>query len=158
MSFSYSRTVHFGDTDAAGVVFFPNYLAICHEAYEEGLAGEGIELKALFVANQCLLPIAKCGVQFLGALQSGDRVRIELTPTVTAPEAFTLSYRIFNLTPREKLVALATTEHVCLDIGTLARRPVPPALAKWLGGPSAAGLQSALHMRAKIPSIRPCAF
>jgi len=35
MPFTYSRTVHFADTDAAGVVFFANFLAICHEAYEE---------------------------------------------------------------------------------------------------------------------------
>ena len=39
MPFSYSRSVRFADTDAAGVVFFANYLALCHEAYEEALAG-----------------------------------------------------------------------------------------------------------------------
>ena len=45
MPFVYRRTIRFADTDAAGVVFFPNYLAICHEAYEESLADDGIELK-----------------------------------------------------------------------------------------------------------------
>ena len=47
MPFEYQRTVHFADTDAAGVVFFANYLAICHEAYEESLGAAGIGLAAL---------------------------------------------------------------------------------------------------------------
>ena len=38
MPFAYLRTIHFPDTDAAGVVFFPNYFAMCHEAYEEALS------------------------------------------------------------------------------------------------------------------------
>ena len=42
MPFVYHRTIRFADTDAAGVVFFPNYLTICHEAYEESLAAAGI--------------------------------------------------------------------------------------------------------------------
>jgi len=48
MAFVYQRTIHFPDTDAAGVVFFPNYLAICHEAYEEALAAAGINVRAFF--------------------------------------------------------------------------------------------------------------
>lgn len=46
MSFAYSRHIHFRDTDAAGVVFFANYLALCHEAYEEALAAAGLEISA----------------------------------------------------------------------------------------------------------------
>ncbi|MFS8118916.1 MAG: acyl-CoA thioesterase, partial [Microcoleus sp.] len=45
MSFSYTRTVRFQDTDAAGVVYFANVLAMCHEAYEASLAASGINLK-----------------------------------------------------------------------------------------------------------------
>ena len=45
MSFAYSRTIHFADTDAAGVVYFARYLSICHEAYEEALAAAGIDMK-----------------------------------------------------------------------------------------------------------------
>jgi len=46
MAFTYRRTIRFADTDAAGVVFFPNYFSICHEAYEESLAADGIEFQS----------------------------------------------------------------------------------------------------------------
>ena len=49
MPFTYARTVHFPDTDAAGVVFFPNYLSICHEAYEEALAAANVRHGAVRV-------------------------------------------------------------------------------------------------------------
>ena len=48
MSFYYRRIVHFQDTDAAGVVYFVNVLAICHEAYEASLAAFDINLKVFF--------------------------------------------------------------------------------------------------------------
>ena len=59
MAFVYHRTIHFGDTDAAGVVFFPNYLAICHEAYEESLAAAGLELKSFFGEHAVVVPVSK---------------------------------------------------------------------------------------------------
>jgi 1,4-dihydroxy-2-naphthoyl-CoA hydrolase len=46
--FSYERIIHFPDTDAAGVVFFANYLSICHEAYEEALADAGLPVRTFF--------------------------------------------------------------------------------------------------------------
>ena len=38
MPFTYERTIRLGDTDAAGIMFFANYLVLCHEAYEASLA------------------------------------------------------------------------------------------------------------------------
>lgn len=48
MSFYYTRIVHFQDTDAAGVIYFANILAICHEAYEASLAAFNINLRFFF--------------------------------------------------------------------------------------------------------------
>ena len=59
MPFTYSRTTHFADTDAAGVVFFANYLSICHEAYEEALSAAGIDLKRFFADNGVVVPICQ---------------------------------------------------------------------------------------------------
>lgn len=129
---SYQRTIRFADVDPAGFVYFANYLSLCHEAYEESLLRAGMELKTFFFAESCLVPIGKCQSQFLGALQSGERARIDLTATAVGADGFSISYRVFNITAAEKLVALATTEHVCLDLRTLQRRALPARLAQWL--------------------------
>lgn len=64
MSFIYTRTVRFGDTDAAGVVYFANVLAICHEAYESSLAASGIDLKAFFSQGVIAIPIVHASIDF----------------------------------------------------------------------------------------------
>jgi len=133
MSTHYERTVRFAEVDGAGFVFFAKYLEFCHEAYEASLLRAGIELRAFFGANRILIPIAKVNAQYLGPLQSGDRVRIELAVTPAGDNGFAIAYRMLHLSPAgEKLVALAKTEHVVIDLQTLERRPLPAALAAWV--------------------------
>jgi 1,4-dihydroxy-2-naphthoyl-CoA hydrolase len=132
----YERTIRFADIDAAGFVFFANYLALCHEAYEASLLEMGIELRSYFVANRVLLPIVKTQAQYLGPLQSGNRVRVELARTRLSENSFRLDYRIFHLAAAEKLVALAQTEHVAIDLSTLERKPLPAGIVEWLLAPA----------------------
>lgn len=132
MSFSYQRTIHFSDTDAAGVVFFANYLAICHEAYEESLAAAGIDLKTFFSDHGIVVPISKSETSYLRPLAAGDRVRVTLAPSVLSENSYAIAYEVVRLGATEKCAARARTEHVCIDAKTRERRPLPPALAAWL--------------------------
>ena len=132
MSAPYERFIRFADIDAAGFVFFANYLVLCHEAYEASLLAAGIELRSFFIANQVLLPIAKTQAQYLGPLQSGNRVRVEVARTRLSEHTFRLDYRIVHLANPEKLVGLAQTEHLAIDLKTLERKPLPAALVQWL--------------------------
>ena len=132
MPFAYHRTVHFPDTDAAGVVFFANYPAICHEAYEEALAGAGMELGKFFSSTGTVVPIARCEAEYLRPLTAGDRLRIMLTPAVLSANSFALRCEIFRLGPPDKLAARVRTEHVCISAKTRERVALPPALAAWV--------------------------
>jgi len=132
MSFSYLRTVRFADTDAAGVVFFANYLALCHEAYEEALGVAGLDLKSFFAAHAVVVPIAKSEVAYLRPLFPGDKLRIAVTPTALTPDSFALAFEIFRVGPPEKLAARARTEHVCITAASRQRLPLPPGLAAWI--------------------------
>lgn len=131
MPFSYHRTVRFADTDAAGVVFFANYLAICHEAYEESLAAAGIDLAAFFRDTGVVVPIAKSSADYLRPLQPGDKLRIALVPVSLSENAFAIDYELFRLGPVEKLAARVRTEHVATSPAKRTRVPLPPALAAW---------------------------
>jgi 1,4-dihydroxy-2-naphthoyl-CoA hydrolase len=132
MPFSYHRTIHLADTDAAGVVFFANLLAICHEAYEEALAAAGVELNGFFRDNALVVPIAASEASYHRPLAAGDRVRVTVAPATLTENSFEIRFEIIKLGPRaEKLAVRARTEHVCIDAKTRGRLPLPPDLAAW---------------------------
>lgn len=139
MPFAYVRTIHFSDTDAAGIVFFARYLAICHEAYEESLAAAGLPLATFFSDHGIIVPIAKSECSYLRPLACGEKVRVEVRPRRLSENSFALEFTLWKLpapgsaTP-EKRAAVARTEHVCVASASRERQPLPPALAAWVDG------------------------
>ncbi|HZZ19789.1 MAG TPA: thioesterase family protein [Opitutaceae bacterium] len=132
MPFAYPRTVHFSDTDAAGVVFFANYLAICHEAYEESLPPAGIELKSFFADNGVVVPIAKSEAEYLRPLACGDKLSVSVLPKALSDNSYEIRYEITRLGSPAKCAARIRTEHVCIDSATRARTVLPRKLADWV--------------------------
>lgn len=133
-AFAYPRTIHFPDTDAAGVVFFARYLFICHEAYEEALAAAGVNLGTFFADTGSVIPIAKSEATYLRPLVCGDKLSVEVAPTRLSDNSFALDYTLWKLAPAggPKRAAVARTEHVCIDSRTRERLPLPPAIAAWV--------------------------
>ena len=135
MAYTYQRTIHFADTDAAGVVYFANYLSFCHEAYEEALEAAGIGLRTFFSDNGIVIPVAKSAVDYLRPLVCGDKIAITVKPTAVAPDTFTVDYEVTRLagkTTPQKRAAVAQTRHVCIRSDNRARAELPPALAAWV--------------------------
>ena len=134
MAFSYLRTIHFPDTDAAGVVFFANYLVICHEAYEEALGAAGIELKTFFADTGVVVPIIKSEAEYLRPLACGEKIRVGVHPDLLTEATYAVRYEVIRLGAVEKLAARVRTEHVCIATQSRERRPLPPPLAAWVRG------------------------
>jgi 1,4-dihydroxy-2-naphthoyl-CoA hydrolase len=134
MPFEYKRTVRFADTDAAGVVFFANYLALCHEAYEEALAYTGIELNTFFEASGLVIPITKSEANYLRPLFPGDKLTIICTPRLLTENSFELSFELWKAGPPDKLAARLKTEHVCIASETRERKALDPRIASWING------------------------
>lgn len=133
MPFFYERTIHFPDTDAAGVVFFPNYLALCHEAYEEALAAAGIDVQAYFSDRDgIVVPVSRSEADYLRPLKVGDRVRVAVSPTRLGESAFAISYELTKLGSVDKRAARLRTEHVCIQVKTRERTPLPATIAAWV--------------------------
>ena len=109
--FRHTRTLRFADTDAAAVVFFANYLAICHEAYEESLLVRGFRLEADCRRLGVLIPVRRSSVDHLRPLVAGEQVTIELTVSIVAPDTFTIRYELTKFEGRPKRVAVAETTH-----------------------------------------------
>jgi 1,4-dihydroxy-2-naphthoyl-CoA hydrolase len=137
MAFTYRRTIRFADTDAAGVVFFPNYFAICHEAYEESLAVAGIELQSFFGEHAVVVPVSKSQADYLRPLTCGDKISVTLTPTLLGPDSYAISFELRRLGPPEKLAARLRTEHVCISSSSRERHALPEDIAAWITAHSA---------------------
>jgi 1,4-dihydroxy-2-naphthoyl-CoA hydrolase len=132
MPFNYSCTVHFADTDAAGVVFFANYLRICHEAYEAALAAAGVELKTFFSEAGVLVPIAQSEASYLRPLFPGDKLSVSCTPAALSDHSYEIRFEIIRLGPSQKIAGRVRTEHVCIDSKSRERKALPDALAAWV--------------------------
>jgi len=129
MPFTYNRTVHFQDTDAAGVVYFANLLSICHEAYEESLGTSGINLKDFFTNQSVAYPIVHANVDFLRPLFCGDKLLISLIPQKLGVDKFEIAYEI---TVDDVVVAKAITRHVCIDASSRSKQELPDEIIQWL--------------------------
>ncbi len=149
MSFVYSRTIHFQDTDAAGVVYFANVLAICHEAYEASLANTGVNLREFFTHSAFALPIVHARVDFLCPMFCGLQYEVQVKPACLSPRKFEISYSILLLKEPELVsqtarvsqtalvsqtapVSQATTVHVCIHPVTRTRIDLPTEVMQWL--------------------------
>ncbi|MEG4091095.1 thioesterase family protein [Microcoleus sp. Pol12B4] len=132
MPFTYTRTVHFQDTDAAGVVYFANVLAMCHEAYEASLAASGINLKAFFSNPEVAFPIIHASVDFYRPMFAGDRLTIQLTPKQVAGDEFEIVYQVFSGEVAGRSAAKALTKHVCINAVSRTRKQLSEDLMQWM--------------------------
>jgi 1,4-dihydroxy-2-naphthoyl-CoA hydrolase len=132
MAFTYDRTVHFADTDAAGVVFFANYLVICHEAYEEALLASGIDLKAFFADNGVVIPVAKSEAEYLRPISCGDKLKVGVRPKSLSENSYEIRFEVTRLGPQAKVAGRIRTEHVCIDSKTRSRKALPEPLSAWV--------------------------
>lgn len=129
MSFSYQRIIRFQDTDAAGVVYFANVLAMCHEAYEESLAASGINVKTFFSNSDIAIPIVHASVDFFRPMFCGDKISIRLVPQQITNEKFEVTY---ELALKEAIYAKAITRHVCINPISRNKEAIPDSIIRWL--------------------------
>jgi 1,4-dihydroxy-2-naphthoyl-CoA hydrolase len=133
MQFTYARTVRFQDTDAAGVVYFSNVLAICHEAYEESLVAGEIHLKDFFRNPDAAIPIVHAGVDFFRPMFCGDRLWVHFITHQLTIDTFEINYQIFsNPQLTDPCLAKALTRHVCINPTTRRRQPLSSEMIQWL--------------------------
>ncbi len=129
MTFNYTRRIRFQDTDAAGVVYFANVLAMCHEAYEQSLAASGINLKVFFSNSSVAIPIVHASVDFFRPMFCGDEIFIKLTCKYLSSEKFEVDYQFVAA---DKIVAKAITRHVCIDAVSRSRKEFSAEIVRWL--------------------------
>jgi 1,4-dihydroxy-2-naphthoyl-CoA hydrolase len=122
--------VQLRDTDAAGVLYFANLLAICHGAYEASLVAWGIDLRTFVTNPPIALPITRTSAEFRRPIYCGDRLTIALSAQRQTESGFIVSYEVHN--DSDQLVAKAQTAHVAIEVAQHRRVDLPEPIATWL--------------------------
>ncbi len=71
--------VPFGDTDAAQIVYYPNYYRYMDQATHDMFKKSGLSLKALQNERQIIVPLVEATCKFKTSLQHEDIVTIHST-------------------------------------------------------------------------------
>lgn len=128
-----TRTVRFGDTDAAGVMHFHQLLRWCHEAYEDSLERFGVAAAEVFPTPGSLpevaLPIVQCSADYFRPLVCGDAITIRLEPVRLDLGSFEVRY---GFTSSDQTVARGLTRHLAIETSSRRRCELPRAINRWL--------------------------
>jgi acyl-CoA thioester hydrolase len=136
MSGRESRTtlrVRFGETDMAGIVFYPNFFAYFDIATQALFAGSPIDLPAQMKSGGFGFPIAESGAKFLAPLFYDD----EITIVTRVAELRTRSLRVEHDVYRDETLCATGFEarvhgRKRSDGTGVEVTPIPPELAAWL--------------------------
>lgn len=132
MEYHWDYQIQLRDTDAAGVVYFANFLTICHAAYEAALSAAGIDLRLLISESEVALPIVHASGDFKQPLYCGDRVQVLLIPTRMSKSEFQVNYRL--CLADGKVAATVLTKHVAIRVIDRQRTTLPSFVDAWITG------------------------
>jgi len=78
--FVFPVRVYYEDTDAAGVVYYANYLKFMERARTEWLAAIGMPLAELEAAHGIVFVVTHADITFRGPARLGDRLDVSVEP------------------------------------------------------------------------------
>lgn len=110
MNHFHAFTVRLHDVDAAGVMFFARLFVHAHDAYEDFMARQSLELEKLIGAGT-RLPLVHASADYLLPLRHGERVSVALEVEKLGRTSFTVAYA---LRCGDELRARLQTVHVFL--------------------------------------------
>jgi 4-hydroxybenzoyl-CoA thioesterase len=119
MIFETRKQIRFHHCDPAGIVFYPQYFYLLHEAQEDFLAHIGHPEHTLIAAGLGV-PIVDLKTEFLGMCRYGDEIDISLSLTRVGNASIGMHYEIHSCPrPPDKGLGLklrADSVVVCSEI------------------------------------------
>ncbi len=132
MEYRWDYQIQLRDTDAAGVVYFANFLTICHGAYEASLSAAGINLRLLISNPDAALPIIHASGDFKQPLYCGDHLQVLLVPSQVNESEFQVNYQL--CLANGQVAGTALTKHVAIGLQDRRRTALPSFIKAWIAG------------------------
>ena len=126
--FVFPVRVYYEDTDAAGVVYYANYLKFMERARTEWLAAIGMPLAELEAAHGIVFVVTHADITFRGPARLGDRLDVSVEPQEIGASRIEL-HQVVRC-GKEDLVT-AQVEIACVNTATFRPVRIPePVIAK----------------------------
>ncbi len=121
---TYTRAIRFEDIDAAGVIFFANYLRYCHEAMEAFFGELEGGYPHLILERKLGFPSVHVEVNYRRPLRYGDSTLINLDVLSWGESSIRFRYAFSRVSDA---LPVANVEQVVVttDLSTFAKLPIP---------------------------------
>jgi 4-hydroxybenzoyl-CoA thioesterase len=124
MDFHYEFEVTFGDSDPAGIAYYPRILDFCHRAFEAFFAASAAESYAFaFMKNNLGFPTVAIDAQFKAPMRYGDRIRLKMNVGALSAKSVTFVYEFRRIDGT--LCAVIRNTTVAIDRLTFKSVPIP---------------------------------
>ena len=128
MSYTTRISIAFGDTDPAGLVYYPNIFHYCHVAMERFVAEfSGVAYSQLIAEQRIGFPTVKVSAEFFVPIVYGDDIDVEVHVVKIGNSSLDLSYSIKRI-PDQTVCACIEQTHVSMNLDHKKSLPIPPHL------------------------------
>lgn len=124
--FTWPVRVYYEDTDAAGLVYYANYLKFMERARTEWLRNAGFELTALSRDHGVVFTVARLELEYKRPALFNDMLSVSVETGRVARAYLDLVQRV--LRTGEELICRGIVRIACVDASTLKPRPIPDIL------------------------------
>lgn len=132
MPFATHIRVRFGETDPAGLVYYPNLFHYFHVAMEEFFAARcGITYDRLIAEERIGFPTVKAEAEFVSPLVYGDEAEVEVSVSSIGRSSAIFEYQIRRVKDNE-LCARARLVHVAMNLDERRSLPIPEEIRRAL--------------------------
>lgn len=120
--FRHPHTIRFGETDCAGIVYYPNFFDVYQQTEEEFWEAIGHPLPQWI--EKWGLPIVHAEADFKRPVRFGDVLNIELTVARLGNSSLTFHFEA-SIVGQDHRCAIAEISHVLVDRATFEPTPLP---------------------------------
>ena len=127
--FSFPVRVYYEDTDAAGVVYYANYLKFMERSRTEWLASLGFAIARFAQEHGVVFVVHRCAIDFLAPARLNDDLAVTVEVVERAASRIELSQDVRR---DASVLTSARVTLACLDSARWRPVRIPAALAKQL--------------------------
>ena len=122
MIFITPKKIRFHHSDPAGIVFYPQFFYLLHEAQEDFLAHIGFP-EHVMIASGYGVPIVDLKTEFLGMCRNGDDIKIHLSLSKVGSSSIGMTYKITGDDDQVRLRASGVVVYSTVPQGRPTRLP-----------------------------------
>ena len=131
--FQIRKKVHWSDTDAAGVAWFPNFLGWFEDAEEEMFASLGQARQVLLDRHRFGMPRVEVSAKFRAPARAGQLVRVGIETTAENPRRLRHQFEIRD-DNSDQLLADGFVRVACVSVDTFQPMDLPHDVVQILSG------------------------